>query len=462
MQSSLSGAIARIYGTDNSIKGAGFLVSRSFVVTCTHVIQEALGLRYEPLDMPSAQINIDFPLLSGTDIFSAKIVGWSPDWSQYGGDIAVLELNVNQIPLDLVPSPLSIVEDISGHSFHCFGFPQSSREPKEYDRGVWAQGEIKGRISGGWLQIQSSSDTNGYSLGPETIQRGYSGGPVWDDVVGGIIGMVVGAEAGRGAAFIIPIDVILGRFTDLLKPNPSIQIDLNREKEYLKSFIENTEIRSNGPYISLSAQVSMVNREREKSQQVIHLEYVEQAQSLYDRFLLTGVAGSGKSIALRYMAMAAAKEKLKDQLQSRLPVVISLADWQDDDPIDVFLRSRWPFSIDPAAVWNAYQIHLYLDGLDEMGENGSLKTEQLMKWMESPLAPSKIILASRTNNPLLKNFTLPLIDLIPLTSEQVNSFASHYLKNDRGHFGKESMQCITQILQKMFTLWLLSFGYHFF
>ena len=437
MQSFLSGAIARIYDAENCVVGAGFLISRRLLVTCTHVIQNALRLPDEPVNMPSGNINIDFPLLPGTDIFSAKIVGWSPDWSKYGGDVAILEID-NTISVDLIPAPLVIVENIAGHSFHCFGFPV------EYDRGVWAQGKIKGRLSEGWIQIQSQADNTQagndvYSISPETIQRGYSGVPVWDDELDGIIGMVVGAEANRSAAFIIPIDVILGKFTFMQPSNLMVQVNPNREKEYLKSFIENSAKRLNHAYIiPLSAQTDAAfpvsGGQKDNKKQNIPLPDVESAQALFDRFILTGVAGSGKSTVLRQMGLTSAQERLDGKQSSQLPLIISLAEWHDDISFDDFLRSHWPFSVDPSVVWKPYQIQLYLDGLNEMGAGWQRKSEQIKTWMESPLSPEKIIISCRINDPLLANFDLPNVNLEPLNTKQVNAFALGYLEDKSGLF----------------------------
>jgi len=69
---------------------------------------------------------------------------------------------------------------------------------------VWASGVLRGRQASGWLQIEDVKQT-GYLVAP-----GFSGGPVWDDVLEGVVGMIVAADTHERvkAAFLIPADVL--------------------------------------------------------------------------------------------------------------------------------------------------------------------------------------------------------------------------------------------------------------
>jgi hypothetical protein len=87
----------------------------------------------------------------------------------------VLELTTDPFA-ESKPARLVTADDLWGHSFRALGFPAG------YEQGVWASGVLRGRQADGWLQIEDTTET-GYLIAP-----GFSGGPVWDDVLGGIVG----------------------------------------------------------------------------------------------------------------------------------------------------------------------------------------------------------------------------------------------------------------------------------
>ncbi len=125
------------------------------------------------------------------------VARWRPQ-----DDIAVLELE-SAPPAGVEPAPLAAGGDLWGHSFRACGFPAGHPE------GVWAGGVGRGPTARSWLQIEDTKES-GYR-----VQPGFSGAPVWDDVLGGVVGMVSAAERDPGvkAAFIIP--------AALLPPPPS-------------------------------------------------------------------------------------------------------------------------------------------------------------------------------------------------------------------------------------------------
>jgi KaiC/GvpD/RAD55 family RecA-like ATPase len=93
-----------------------------------------------------------------------------------------------------------------------FGFPRGN------EGGTWASGTLLDRQAAGWVQIEDVKET-GYR-----VQPGFSGTPVWDDDLEGVVGMVVAAEARAEikAAFTIPTDVLLGSWPEMdqLAPLP--------------------------------------------------------------------------------------------------------------------------------------------------------------------------------------------------------------------------------------------------
>lgn len=186
--SALRPAIARIYGVCGGVIGAGFLVGKRELLTCAHVVTGALGLPDNTPEPPADPLPLDFPLVAAGALLTARVVHWQPQ-----NDVAVLELACAPPP-GAGPAPLAEGGDLWGHPFRAFGFPPGHPE------GVWAGGVIRGPNARGWLQIEDTKEP-GYR-----VQPGFSGSPVWDEVLGSVVGMVTAAERDPAvkAAFIIP------------------------------------------------------------------------------------------------------------------------------------------------------------------------------------------------------------------------------------------------------------------
>jgi len=181
MTTSLNSAIIRIRTPDGRVVGAGFLVGQRKILTCAHVVSQALGLPSDTLEVPQAEVHLDFPLVTPGQHLTARVVCWQPALPDGSGDVAGLE-PVNTLPAGASPVRLVKAEEPWGHHFRAFGFPAG------YDNGVWASGRMLGREATGWLQLEDTKET-GYLIAP-----GFSGGPVWDDVLGGVVGMIVAAD----------------------------------------------------------------------------------------------------------------------------------------------------------------------------------------------------------------------------------------------------------------------------
>ena len=213
----IRGAQVRIYAVDKkTVIGSGFLVGRREVVTCTHVVARVLypsdDAPEPPPEPPLDRIFLDFPLLAQDRSLTARVARWHPQ-----DDIAVLELESDP-PEGAEPAPLVEGGDLWGHPIRAFGFPDKHPE------GVWASGIIRGPIARGWLQIEDTKEI-GYWVKP-----GFSGAPVWDDALGGVVGMVSAVERDRSvkAAFIIPVSLIASLVPMPVKrpspPNPFTDI----------------------------------------------------------------------------------------------------------------------------------------------------------------------------------------------------------------------------------------------
>ncbi|MBD2774569.1 AAA-like domain-containing protein [Iningainema tapete] len=201
-------SVVRIYSNSGKVVGAGFLVSQKYILTCAHVVADALGLSRTIVEKPSQAVSLDFPLVAAKQFFTAKVIFWQPvNPDEFAEDIAGLELESSP-PEAATHAQLVKSEDLWGHNFQVLGFPSKQ------SNGVWASGELRAPIANGWVQIEDVKQ-QGYALEP-----GFSGAPIWDCELEGVVGMAVAAEINRQnakAAFMIPTKVLYEAWSELGK-----------------------------------------------------------------------------------------------------------------------------------------------------------------------------------------------------------------------------------------------------
>jgi KaiC/GvpD/RAD55 family RecA-like ATPase len=205
----LKPCIVRIRRTTGEVVGAGFLVGERHILTCAHVVAEALGIAQDQADRPKESVQLDFPLVAPGNDLMGQVVMWQPPRPDGRGDIAGLQLDTLPPP-EASPAHLVAAENLWRHSFRALGFPRGN------EGGAWASGTLLDRQAAGWVQIEDVKET-GYR-----VQPGFSGTPVWDDDLEGVVGMVVAAEARPEikAAFTIPTDVLLESWPEMGQLSP--------------------------------------------------------------------------------------------------------------------------------------------------------------------------------------------------------------------------------------------------
>ncbi|WP_344678576.1 trypsin-like peptidase domain-containing protein [Saccharopolyspora taberi] len=161
--------------------GAGFLLSPDRIATCAHVVADVLGLPRDQSEPPTTTFVVEFPMLRDVDgivlATRVEVADWWPIGADGTGDIAVLRL-LDPAPPGALPAPTLVRDDVWQHPFRVMGFPQGQ------DDGTWVTGELLAKQGTGWIQLRSGS-------GQRSIEQGFSGAPVWDDELGGVVGMVV-------------------------------------------------------------------------------------------------------------------------------------------------------------------------------------------------------------------------------------------------------------------------------
>lgn len=193
----LERSLVRIFHEQShAVIGAGFLISKKHVLTCTHVVKSSLRTGTSDT-LSAAKVQIQFPFLPNTPVITAEVVLVSSVSVDNGDDLAVLEV-MQELPKDAHAARLVDVEKGYVQEFKAYGFPDG------YPNGIWASGLLRGKVANGRVQIEDVRQT-GYFIEP-----GFSGTAVWNDMLGGVLGIVVSADTDRATrvAFMIPTDRI--------------------------------------------------------------------------------------------------------------------------------------------------------------------------------------------------------------------------------------------------------------
>jgi tetratricopeptide (TPR) repeat protein len=212
--------------------GLGFCVDETHIITCAHVVKDVLGLDQYPRKAPKHKVTVEFPYADGATR-KASVLDWHPRVSDGRRieDIAVLVLD-NRKP-ETVPAAVIVRgETLFSHPFWALGYTAGS------PNGIWSHGEMCPPLPNGRLQIENPKDKG------IAIEYGFSGTPVWDEELNGVVGMVVEASlrkrdagagniVGSGIAFVMPIDVLVDAWPGL----EEITLPESKDREMPQSYI---------------------------------------------------------------------------------------------------------------------------------------------------------------------------------------------------------------------------------
>ncbi|MFJ4843294.1 trypsin-like peptidase domain-containing protein [Streptomyces sp. NPDC088746] len=210
-EAALAAAVVRVKGRDGVVAGAGFLVADDLVLTCAHVVSDALDRPREEAVEPGAEVAVDLPLAGdaggvydGGDR-TAQVRRWIPVAPDRTGDMALLRLRVpipGARPLPLADPP----EGVWHHHARAVGFTD------DHPGGIWHSGTFRGPTREGWVQLSRGDGESVY------VKGGFSGSPVWNDELGAVVGLMVAAEPGREAqqAFALRTRTLLDALPELV------------------------------------------------------------------------------------------------------------------------------------------------------------------------------------------------------------------------------------------------------
>ncbi len=192
------------------VAGGGVLVDALHVVTCAHVVATALDedRRYrQEAPREDEVVDVHFPFLGGEPDPQrrARVIAWRPhpDERDEPGDVAVLRLE-SPAPTGAMAPPLLRAASFDGRAFRAYAFPPSK------PLGLIPSGVIAGARGLGGTAPQLT-----YLEAAAPPGRGHSGGPVWDDELGAVIGIVTEAFKDAMTSFVIPVGVLVDTWPEL-------------------------------------------------------------------------------------------------------------------------------------------------------------------------------------------------------------------------------------------------------
>lgn len=175
--------------------GGGLLVDKDHVVTCAHVVNTALARRPDDRRIPDSTVTVTFPY-TGEIRRRGEIAAWYAVGDP-NGDIAVLRLP-DGAPTGSRPVDVVVGAPLEGHRFMVWGFPQGRSGQ------MLAEGKLSRRRGDSRIQIDGLAETG------QPVREGFSGAPVWDCALAGVVGMVQSRDpdATTRTAFLLPADII--------------------------------------------------------------------------------------------------------------------------------------------------------------------------------------------------------------------------------------------------------------
>jgi tetratricopeptide (TPR) repeat protein len=205
-------------GAGTAPAGTGIVLDKCRVLTCAHVINEALGLQTFNAEAPSRKISLTIPWCqSGSTTFEAYVVNdlWVPpsEAPEFGKpeDLAVLVLTGDAVFPEDTASALLVdlnLQDEQDRRVWLTGFPGTAGSDR-------IDGLTRGLTSEGRIQIDPT-------LHKRVAAGGFSGAGIWDERYDGIIGMLI-AKRKRDRATIaygLPVNVIAKALgLDTIKPD---------------------------------------------------------------------------------------------------------------------------------------------------------------------------------------------------------------------------------------------------
>lgn len=213
-----SRSVVRIWSAARPV-GVGFLVSRRHVMTCAHVVADALGRR-EALVLaaqaPEDEIWLNFVRDEKPDnqpTHRARVAIWhAQKEASSTRDIAVLELVDGMEPPSAAVPIVGCLESEFGDTVSAFGIKYGLPE------GTYVNGRWNGYLTNERVEISSNNPD-------EAVREGCSGAALWNMKRGGVAGMIVEMQS-ETQGRIIPVEILRSVFDGLTLPGDTRNLDV--------------------------------------------------------------------------------------------------------------------------------------------------------------------------------------------------------------------------------------------
>lgn len=481
-------SVGRVVAESGRVCGAALLLEDNYLLTCAHVVRNALPPSIKDETNPTAPITIDLLVGNKYQPVSARIVvgGWDEE-----GDIAVLTVDSDQLKsMGLTPLRLLAVRGISadllwGDAISAYGFPVGTAET-----GLWSSGEILSELPNGWLQVSKTDDSEIF------ITQGFSGGPVWDDRLQRVIGIVTHTLARHKSAACVPAANIIERVPVLTDTTDVLDV-IGEYREQLLARTEFTELTGipfpedrsgriltpriplDDVYIQVKAlpQDRVLSIETEERQQIEassaagyevvdalgkkllepnevledleRLEAVDPQVALekHHRIVVLGEPGAGKTTMLRFIARRVAQTEA-DIVPIYVEVQRYLIRLSQDNGI-----SLAQFAIQEVAgnnvelqqlLWrmsSSNQVLWLVDGLDDARDHRERVVEQCGMLQGTLILTSRVV-GYKEGGQIA---ALPHYELLPLSSGSVEDFLQNWYRASNESAEAKNLLADTQV-----------------
>ncbi len=298
---------------ESEAAGMGVLIEKNCVLTCAHVISNALGRAIQNMKKPTKTdvIHLQFPYSEDNKIYLGKIDFWRFEEGKklVQNDIATVILSDNA-PKGMKCENLIISKGLAGYQFCTYGATES------HSSGVAVYGIIDKQDFYTGLTMLISDTKH-----PFKINEGFSGSPVWSPDMNGVVGIIKKYELGKNISSMIPSKAIKKIWPDLpiMIPTPEII------KDYTGRFIDNLN-RGDSNYPKPETPFSLTFKAEESIQNVKNLiDWMKKQKPSVEQLILFGAAGGGKSYVVGNISRILVENKLSEDV----PILLNFKRWID-------------------------------------------------------------------------------------------------------------------------------------
>lgn len=341
-------SVIEILGPEGAV-GRGALID-NVVVTCAHVVCDALGIGRSTEDRPQAQLRIRLTADTSSDGLPAEIGYWSHTDAE---DLAVLHP-----AKDLeVRHPTRTRSSVDVGELVRFLTPAAGLPMR------WASAEVEGQLSDGLLQIKRRG-SHGHWISP-----GASGSPLFD-VSGNMVGIVRSKDVAN--------DISVGTAISIERIQGCTSLEFSAASDWPAAAEYRDRVaRFAGSRLSMFSPLFRLGVLDEEQEAVRLSDGIVSGDAGLRRVVLEGDGGSGKSQFLAALADLLVVE-------GWVPVWVDLSGWSeldtqqlqdtDLDAAEILLRHAADSSIDLSRAYlreiddGVLPFAFIVDALNEVGE----------------------------------------------------------------------------------------------